>query len=372
MSFSFGFTGNDLEDDELDGSNSVTNIVTDATIVNPLDEPRLLADETFQPTLENLQLILESLSGVRLTFEEFQTPLTNTTLYRRELFDIKHQLMSEDLENDSATDKTELEILIGGTSEDVRKNVYEGGLKSWECSIDLVDALVDLKARYCTLSNYDTILELGCGTSLPTEYIFKNHLQENEDKGLNLILSDYNKSVLRLVTVPNLIITWAKTVLDTVQWNDLQTKSSPDMPVRDDELMLTPELLTLFLSDLKNRNITVNIISGTWSRRFDELTKSVISPNAKNIMMLTSETIYQPENLTIVAETIIDLKTYYQQNAINLTCLLAAKDIYFGVGGSIVEFENYLTKQIELQNLNIVHKTFKIDAGLKRSIMHIE
>ena len=41
----------------------------------------------------------------------------------------------------SNNNSTELDILLGDTSEDLRKNIYEGGLKSWECSYDLVDLL---------------------------------------------------------------------------------------------------------------------------------------------------------------------------------------------------------------------------------------
>ena len=59
-----------------------------------------------------------------------------------------------------------------------------------------------------------SILELGCGTALPSCFPIKesNQFQSSSDSGLRLILSDFNYDVLRLVTVPNLLIHWASTI----------------------------------------------------------------------------------------------------------------------------------------------------------------
>jgi hypothetical protein len=60
------------------------------------------------------------------------------TIPRRELFDIRMQLMAEDDDDDE-----NLAFLASLGDDDIRTNVYEGGLKSWECSVDLVGVLVD-------------------------------------------------------------------------------------------------------------------------------------------------------------------------------------------------------------------------------------
>ncbi|CCF60218.1 hypothetical protein KAFR_0J01520 [Kazachstania africana CBS 2517] len=347
MSFSFGFTSEDFEDDVLvDSNGTVQNDNTQADI-NPLDNPRLLDSEIFQPKVESLEEYLQSLRNVRLTFEKILTPETQTALYRRELFDIKHQLMSE---NDDGNN--ELDILL---KEDLRKNVYEGGLKSWECSLDLVDSLKTNNAEF-----QDTVIDLGCGTALPSECIFSQYLENDWAPGLNLILTDYNSSVLRLASLPNLIIAWAKICLSSEQWMNLQRANDETIPIVDDELLLTEQLLDLFYEDLGKRNIKINLVSGTWGRSFLNVVDNLLK-NTKQLLVLSSETIYQPENLNVIAETMIYYKQTYQASQI----LLSAKDIYFGVGGSVVEFERYLTSK------NVSFQTFKVRAGLKRSIVII-
>lgn len=55
------------------------------------------------------------------------------TLARREIFDVRTQLMAED-----STEQDSNEELIAGLEEgDLKPNVYEGGFKTWECALDL-------------------------------------------------------------------------------------------------------------------------------------------------------------------------------------------------------------------------------------------
>jgi protein-histidine N-methyltransferase len=54
---------------------------------------------------------------------------------RRELFDVRVQLMAED-GGDESDDLAALD------KSDIKTNVYEGGFKSWECSIDLAKLLL--------------------------------------------------------------------------------------------------------------------------------------------------------------------------------------------------------------------------------------
>ncbi|GAV53591.1 hypothetical protein ZYGR_0AK00930 [Zygosaccharomyces rouxii] len=329
--FAFGF-----EDEDVSGTETIQNAV------NPLDSPHL--KDSLPPEWESLDSLIQSLNNVRLSFEKIST-FDGNILFRRALFDIKHQLMVED-------DGNQLEIL---NSEDLRKNVYEGGLKSWECSIDLVDQLVK------TNIDENCVLELGCGTALPSLYVFGQRLLHGNGN-LKLILSDYNKSVIRLVTLPNLIITWSQLALTDDQRHQLQTS---DQNVVADELLLTPQLLQAFQEDLSNRNIDIKFISGSWGREFINMVQQHVPPSL-SLLNLTSETIYQPENLPVVAETLLQLHQRYHARS-----LVAAKDIYFGVGGSVVEFESYLNKCIKSQVLNINFNTLKVNAGLKRSIVYV-
>lgn len=352
--FSFGFTDEDLDPE---GDQQYTKSIS-SPVQCPLDSLHLL--EAVQPQWEDLRLILQSLAGVRISFETFRTPQGNV-LYRRELFDIKHQLMTEA----DGSESVELDILIGDTAEDLRKNIYEGGLKSWECSIDLVDYLARDSAL---LQASSCVVELGCGTALPSEYALSQYLLVGSHHGLQLILGDYNKSVLRLVTLPNLILIWSQVALNGDQRRQLQT-GYENVLLKDEELFLTPQLLDEFHNEMQKRKIDISFISGTWGRQFNQLLLEYLQP-IKEILVLSSETIYQPENLPVVAETLLEL--FKAQDYRSIRALVAAKDIYFGVGGSIVDFENYMAKVIKDKKLPLSFTTFKINAGLKRSIVLIE
>lgn len=62
---------------------------------------------------------------------------------RRELFDIRLQIMAEDDNVDASTAP-----LTGlDDSSDIKTNVYEGGFKSWECAFDLVRFLMERGPR---------------------------------------------------------------------------------------------------------------------------------------------------------------------------------------------------------------------------------
>ena len=57
---------------------------------------------------------------------------TPIVIARREIFDIRTQLMAEDNEgHDNA------ELISGLEEGDLKPNFYEGGFKTWECALDL-------------------------------------------------------------------------------------------------------------------------------------------------------------------------------------------------------------------------------------------
>lgn len=82
-------------------------------------------------------------------------------LPRRELFDIRMQLAAED-EGDNDQDA------VGLDNSDIRTNVYEGGFKSWECSIDLARLLLDRGPRkdIDDLCRVDHVIEASSGLTL--------------------------------------------------------------------------------------------------------------------------------------------------------------------------------------------------------------
>ena len=78
------------------------------------------------------------------------------TLTRRDLFDARFQLISEDDKSDSEIElddrlthpaKTSALDFIDAPS-DLVPGVYEGGLKTWECSLDIVNYLDGLEDSF--------------------------------------------------------------------------------------------------------------------------------------------------------------------------------------------------------------------------------
>lgn len=339
MSFSFGFSVDEEED-------------VQEQVVQEFVDPLVSMDASNKnyPLEVSLDSILQSLVGQRISFEKINLGNDSVQLYRRELFDIKHQLM---LEDDKFSDnKEEFQVLIGDTQEDLKKFVYEGGLKSWECSIDTVNYL---SAENKYLADNKTYIELGCGTSLPSLFIFVNCIL-GATKRNRFILSDFNESVLRLVTVPNLLVNWFMTLSPEERVQNL------DMPLEDNEMMITEALVSQFQQLLATQQYEIQLIKGSWCLDFYKLL-----PTTGDFFIISSETIYQPEILPVISELILRIVVHAQK----ATALVAAKDIYFGVGGSINSFVEYLGKRQE-NDLQFNYKMNKLSSNLQRSIVLIE
>ena len=65
---------------------------------------------------------------------------SNLVLARREMFDIRTQLMAED---EDCGEQDHGALIAGLEEGDLKPNFYEGGFKTWECSLDLAKFVVD-------------------------------------------------------------------------------------------------------------------------------------------------------------------------------------------------------------------------------------
>ncbi|VEU19793.1 DEKNAAC100813 [Brettanomyces naardenensis] len=360
MGFSFGFT-----QDQLDSSvpeKEVQNI----DVSNPLDS----VEVTQQPRVINLADMLSSSVGTRITYDTVKL-VSQQTIYRRELFDVKQQLMTEDDFKEGKQNDL-FEILIGDTEEDLKNGVYEGGLKSWECSYDLIGKLETLKLDSNGLipSQPFNCIELGCGTSLPSLYIFDKVIRDRREHAehrqpVNMVLSDYNYEVLRLVTLPNLFINWCLLAIPQERLQSLQ--GGQEGSVRQDEIYVSPLLAEAFIQWLKNHHIEVNLISGSWCRGFIDIVHTVVPDIEQTTnLVLTSETIYSPAILPVIGEIILELTFGNQPYTI-----LTAKDIYFGVGGSVNQLLEYLQKRNKREDGAFIWQIEKVNSSLRRSIVSI-
>ncbi|TVY78308.1 Versiconal hemiacetal acetate esterase, partial [Lachnellula suecica] len=232
---------------------------------------------------------------------------------RRELWDVRVQLMAE--EDD--------EGLGNLGKDDVRTGVYEGGFKSWESSVDLVKELYKRKNEASELPR--RVLELGCGTALPSLAVFQWLLQTSPSsmRGLHLALADYNPTVLQLVTLPNVLLSWA------------QTTKSESWEI-EGELELSPEVLQEFSASLKSFNIQLSFFSGAWSPEFVDIVNQDAPSTTTRLTVIGAETIYSPAALNSFAETLMSLLSIGEAG--EKTALVAAKKVYFGVGGSMEDF----------------------------------
>eukprot|EP00045_Choanoeca_perplexa_P007414 m.66788 g.66788 ORF g.66788 m.66788 type:complete len:187 (+) comp14064_c0_seq21:2-562(+) len=95
---------------------------------------------------------------------------------------------------------------------DVVDGQYEGGLKLWECALDLLLYLATVKVDWSQL----TVLELGCGAGLPGIYTWI--------RGATVALQDYNPEVIEQWTIPNCVANNAK--LDKVDKVDILKRSA--------------------------------------------------------------------------------------------------------------------------------------------------
>ena len=138
-----------------------------------------------------------------------------------------------------------------------------------------------------------------------------------------------------------------------IQDEEEETTFKPNEP---GELSTKPELLSSFLSSLEAHRIKITFIAGSWEamleRNLDVQDSSPDLFTRPFDIVLTSETIY---HLPYLTPLIILLKTASlgQKDGRNLEemtkdmrvgtqetlCLVAAKVLYFGVGGGVIDFE---------------------------------
>ncbi|KAI1864289.1 hypothetical protein JX265_008660 [Neoarthrinium moseri] len=338
MSFAFSFSGDDI-DEELQADNNIPSKPTQAPAAPSSAFP--VAGKPLLPTVRHDFKQMLSLLPSKIAFGLLGVELDGgetIQLPRRELWDVRVQLMAED------DDGGEAEPGLG--SHDVKTGVYEGGFKSWESSVDLVKVLEQSKPFLSSQDEAPCVVELGCGTALPSLAMFQWAASTNRGEDANpltIILADYNSTVLQLVTLPNFILSWALQQRTELPLVDAALSSE------DGELDLTPEVIQAFQEFLSQRKVNIEFISGAWCQEFVELVENALPANAngsrQRVIVLGAETIYSPFALQSFTDTVFSLLSHQKAQGNSAEVLAAAKKLYFGVGGSL---DDFVTKAREL------------------------
>ncbi|CAG8921062.1 unnamed protein product [Penicillium salamii] len=375
MAFSFGFSGDDIDMDDSEVNNDFSDVPSQQTVGNPLPE---LVQANKHDMNEWLSILPSQISFNKLA-------VRNLTVARREIFDIRTQLMAED----SAGHDNE-ELIAGIEKGDIKPNFYEGGFKTWECALDLAKLALEENALgdssdgpadihiievsqpsnpHITWHRSTHIqLQLGAGTAVPTLTLFARLLQGEigqSQKKITLTFADYNSDVLRLVTLPNLLLTWHNSRSQTAV-----STSSTAPSQEEEELDITPELVEEFKTDLAKRGISVEFISGAWSPEFVDLVFSSGEGSSRKTLVLASETIYSPASLKAFSETLLALLRRSSNASTQSRALVAAKKVYFGVGGGVDEFLAVL-KNVCADELDVQQKLNVQSEGVGRVVLEV-
>ena len=153
-----------------------------------------------------------------------------------------------------------------------------------------------------------------------------------------MTLADYNSQVLALATIPNLLLTLASVQPSQQPWQ------------ADAQIDISQESIASYFATLNHNGISISAISGPWGPAFVDLaglSGQRLSANRDSdtdnnppmsTLILASETIYSPASLREFTKTVLALlETGTASSSLNVA-LIAAKRVYFGVGGGVDEF----------------------------------
>lgn len=192
--------------------------------------------------------------------------------------------------------------------------------------------------------------------------VLYRHALQNDLQGLTFTFADYNEEVLRLITLPNIILNWAATSGDDQLG---ETRPRPT-EASSGEFELTPEILERFVAEVKGKNLTFNLLSGPWSSTLAEH----IPPSAPEmgLVILAAETIYSPESTV----AFVDLLAILLRRVKMAKAMIGAKRIYFGVGGSVDGLKEACREKgavaYEIEN----HGVAGMDGGVGRALVEVQ
>jgi protein-histidine N-methyltransferase len=157
---------------------------------------------------------------------------------------------------------------------------------------------------------------------------------------LYFTFTDYNADVLELVTFPNLFLTWVSTLNLNATSSSTSSENENENTLLNlsegatGDLDITPELKVSFIEAMKVSQINLTFVSGSWLPA-DPWICLIPTSSQMNTLILASETIYSPSALRSFTTAMVGIL-----KAVRLgKAMIAAKRVYFGVGGSVDAFK---------------------------------
>jgi len=220
---------------------------------------------------------------------------------------------------------------------DLIPGVYEGGLKVWECSLDLcrflahvMDGTMSTESdfRHVTeavrrsIENGGSAFELGCGHGLPACLLLRESVRRYTNSVV--VFSDFNDFVLRDVTIPNALLNVCG--LYQQQGNDAVDDSASQALLKQ-SIYAGGDWMGLS-HKLSNDEVVLPATERLVDEQFD--------------VLLASETTYTTESCQDTAYLM--LKHLKVDIGVGL---VATKRFYFGVGGGADAFSQAADKVSE-------------------------
>ncbi|RWS01738.1 histidine protein methyltransferase 1-like protein [Dinothrombium tinctorium] len=197
------------------------------------------------------------------------------------------------------------------SNSDLLPGIYEGGFKLWECTHDLLEYLSD----NIVFNNGDKVFEIGCGSGLLGIQCLL--------RGAHCVhFQDFNLDVLKWFTIPNIAINCSGV---------------------SDKQALFQTRCNFFFGDWRN------------------VKQQLAELNLKYDYIFSSETIYNTQNYSAFVELV---KSCLASNGV---AFIAAKSYYFGVGGGMHDFEQFIQNDDRLQSSVCA----TIDASVPRQIIKL-
>lgn len=267
--------------------------------------------------------------------------------------------LNETVFEKTASEREDSEKILSRTAEqksDLISGVYEGGLKVWECTYDLLELIEKDGETF----GGKAVLDLGCGAGLLGILALKRGASQ-------VHFQDYNSTVIEQLTVPNVMLNCQED--DEVDSEDdkegsgkgkmkeedgSKKKAKGQKEITENSPPPKKQAIDLAQHPLLTR---CHFYSGDWSTFLALVLKA--DPPPKYDLIFTSETIYNTAYYPALHETLRKLL------APDGLVYLATKSHYFGVGGGLHLFETF----VEQRDVFSVDHLWDGEEGLQRHVV---